>query len=65
MTLDQFGRTLSTYFWTDVTDGEDVYYGWFDDGGDLVEGVTLAPGTSFYFDAPSTSFYVNFPGVTL
>ena len=65
MTLDNAGRTLETYFWTDVEDGEDVYYGWYDGDGELVDGVTLAPGASFYFDAPSTSFYVNFPGVTL
>ena len=65
MSLDAAGRTLATYYWYDVTDGEDVYYGWFDDNGDLVENVTIAPGTSFYFGAPSTSFYVNFPGVAL
>ena len=63
-TLDNAGRTLKTYSWIDLTDGSDVYYGWYEDG-ELVENVSLISGESLYFRAPSTDYYVNFPGVTL
>ena len=63
--LDNAGRDVATYSWVDVNDGEDVFYGWYDDNGDLVGNVSLAPGESFYVRAPDTSYYMNFPGVTL
>ena len=36
-TLDENGSMLKQYFWYDITDGEDIYYGWQDgDSGEFV-----------------------------
>ena len=60
--LDEYGRTLETYFWYDVP-GE--LYGWLDINDDPVEGVMMQPGETLSFRAPDNTYYVNFPGVTL
>ena len=67
MILDEYGRSNveQTYYWIDVTDGDDVLYGWFNSDGDLAEEVTLAPGEGLYVNAPSNAYYLNFPKVDL
>ena len=67
-TLDKNGDMVNKYFWIDITDGEDVYYGWIDfDTGDIVEeaSVEVGAGESLWVDAPDTSFNLVLPGVTL
>ena len=64
--LDYRGRTVagSMYFWIDVTDGEDVYYGWLNEAGDFVEAgdVTFAPGEGLWVHAPSADFSLQYAG---
>ena len=60
--LDEYGRTLESYFWYDVP-GE--LYGWLDITDEPVEGVVMQPGESLSFVAPDNTYYVNFPGVEL
>ena len=59
---------VNKYFWIDITDGEDVYYGWIDfDTGDIIEEDTVAVGAgeALWVDAPSSDFNLVLPGVTL
>lgn len=67
--LDASGQTVpgSVYFWIDVTDGEDVYYGWMNEAGDLIEegDASIGAGEGVWVKAPSTAFKVVFPGVEL
>ena len=66
-TLDKSGRSESKLFWIDVTDGEDVYYGWLNADGDIIEegDVTVGPGAGLWVYAPSTAYTLKFPGVSL
>ena len=67
-TLDKNGSCVKIYFWYDVTDGEDVYYGWLDgDSGDFIEAgdVEVAAGEALWAYAPSTDYKLVVPGVTL
>ncbi len=67
-TLDKNGSRVNFYYWYDVTDGADVYYGWLDaDSGDFIsEGdVEVGAGEALWVDAPSTDYKLVLPGVTL
>jgi hypothetical protein len=67
-TLDEYGSTLKQYFWYDITDGEDVYYGWLDgETGDFIEeeSVMIGAGEALWVSAPSTSFKLVIPEVEL
>ena len=67
-TLDENGSMLKQYFWYDISDGEDVYYGWLDgDSGDFIEEgeVMLQPGEAVWVNAPDTAFTLEIPGVNL
>ena len=67
-TLDENGSMLKQYFWYDITDGEDIYYGWQDgDSGEFVEegAVFLQPGEALWVNAPDTAFTLVVPGVNL
>ena len=62
-TLDAFGRTIASYYWYDYE--EDDKYGWYNDEGELVEAVKIAPGESVYAYSPDDSFSIVIPGATL
>ena len=65
-TLDRYGRGGVTYAWMDLVDGDDVYYGWYDDGEEVLEGtLVLQPGEGLWANAPSSDYQIEFPGVTL
>ena len=66
-TLDASGNAVDMYFWVDVTDGDDVVYGWFDgDGNEISEGdVSVAPGAGLWAESSASTFKINVPGVTL
>ena len=67
-TLNKNGGTVNQYFWYDVTDGKDVYYGWLDakSGKFIAEGeVTVSAGEALWVDAPSTNYSIVLPGVSL
>lgn len=66
--LDAAGKQVegSVYFWLDIVDGEDVYYGWMNEGGDFIkEGdKILEMGETIWAYAPDT-WSVVIPGVSL
>ena len=62
-TLDAFGRTIASYYWYDSE--EDGMYGWYDEDGEYVEELEVAPGESIYAYAPDNSFSIVLPGVDL
>ena len=62
-TLDAFGRTIASYYWYDSE--EDGMYGWYDEDGEYVEELEVAPGESVYAYAPDNSFSIVLPGVDL
>lgn len=66
-TLDESGNAVDIYFWVDVTDGDDVVYGWFDNDGNEVEAGTVfvAPGAGLWAESSAATFMINVPGVTL
>lgn len=67
-TLDEYGSMLKQYYWYDITDGEDVYYGWLDgETGDFIEegSVMIGAGEALWVSAPSTSFKLEIAGVEL
>ena len=67
-TLNRNGGMVNQYYWYDVVDGEDVYYGWLDaDSGEFIEeeSVMVGAGEALWVDAPSTAFSLVLPGVTL
>ena len=67
-TLDEYGSMIKTYFWYDIVDGEDVYYGWLDgESGEFIEeeNVMLGAGEALWVSAPSTDYKLNIAGVTL
>ena len=66
-TLDSTGNMIDQYFWVDVTDGDDVVYGWFDNNGDQVEAenVMVEAGAALWVDAADSTFSLVIPGVDL
>ena len=67
-TLDKSGGMVNMYYWYDVTDGEDVYYGWLDGAsGEFIEAgdVSVDAGEALWVYAPSTDFKLVLPGVAL
>ena len=59
-TLDEAGRTTASYYWYDSA--EDEMYGWYDDEGEYVEGVTFATGEGLYARAPDATFSLQSAG---
>lgn len=63
--LDSRGAmvTGSNYYWIDVVDGEDVYYGWMNGDGDIIEDGTkiLNPGEALWVNAPAANYTIEFP----
>ena len=55
--------TGSNYYWIDVVDGEDVYYGWMNGDGDIIEDGTkiLNPGEALWVNAPAVNYTIEFP----
>ena len=67
-TLDKNGSKVDKYYWYDVVDGSDVYYGWLDGAsGDFIEpgDVEVGAGEALWVDAPSSDYNLVLPGVTL
>lgn len=66
-TLDNAGKTVDKYFWIDVVDGEDVYYGWLNLDGDIIEegDATLGSGEALWVYAPNSNYSLVIPGVSL
>ena len=64
--LDAAGKQIegSVYFWLDIVDGEDVYYGWMNEAGDFIEkgDAVFAPGDGVWVYAPSTEFKLQYSG---
>ena len=63
-TLDEYGRTVATYFWIDVVDGEDVLHGWLDGNDDPVEpgAVTFQAGEGLWVFCQDESFGLQSAG---
>ena len=62
-TLDEFGRTVKSYFFYDVP-GE--LYGWLDEfDEELDDTVVVEPGKGLYVMAPNDTLSIVFPGVSL
>jgi hypothetical protein len=63
-TLDEFGRTVNTYYYYDIP-GE--LTGWLDgDDNEVARGdVVLKPGEGLWTVSSSDGFFLNFPGVDL
>ena len=67
-TLNKNGGRDDLYLWYDVTDGDDVYYGWLDFKTEEFVGegeVEVGAGEALWTYAPNTSFSLVLPGVTL
>ena len=67
-TLNKNGGRVDQYYWYDVVDGDDVYYGWLDGAsGEFIEAgdVEVGAGEALWVDAPSTDFKLVLPGVAL
>lgn len=61
--LDEYGRTVESYFFYDVP-GE--LYGWLDiNDEEVADTVTIEPGAGIYVKAPNDGLSIVFPGVTL
>ena len=64
--LDAAGKQIegSVYFWLDIVDGEDVYYGWMNEAGDFIKkgDAVFAPGDGVWVYAPSTEFKLQYSG---
>ena len=68
-TLDPYGRTVDTYTWVDVpkddTDPDSIaYYGWYD-GENLIEGVTVTPGSGYWVGSDSTAYAIQSAGAVI
>ena len=63
-TLDEYGRTVATYFWVDDAD---TICGWFNEDGDevAVGDVTVAPGAGLWSFCDFDGFSFVWPKVTL
>ena len=63
-TLDEYGRTVNTYYYYDIP-GE--LTGWLDAEDNEVsrDDVVLKPGEGLWSFSKEDGFYLNFPGVTL
>ena len=67
-TLNKNGGRVDQYYWYDVVDGNDVYYGWLDGAtSDFIEvgDVEVGAGAALWVYAPSTDYKLVLPGVTL
>ena len=63
-TLDEYGRTVATYFWVDDAD---TICGWFNEDGDevAVGDVTVDPGVGLWTYCDFDGFNFVWPKVTL
>ena len=64
-TLNKNGDMVDKYYWYDITDGDDVYYGWLDlASGDFIEPgeVLFDVGDGLWVDAPSSDFKLQSAG---
>lgn len=60
--LDTFGRSQTKMFWADYTEGNDAWYGWYnDDWSTSYNDVELQPGESVWLKSPSASYLLNWP----
>ena len=58
----------SVYTWYNFIDGDDVYYGWMNEGGDFVtreDGITYKPGEGIWVNSSSDELAVEYPGVEI
>lgn len=60
--LDEYGRTVTTYFFADLPD--DDIYGWLDDNEETPD-VMIDPGAGLWVYAESDDFSLVLPGVKL
>jgi len=68
-TLDAYGRTLDTYTWVDVPKDEAepdsvTYYGWYD-GENLIECVSVSPGSGYWVASDSSGYSIQSAGAVI
>ena len=60
--LDIFGRSLTQMVWVDYTEGNETWYGWYnDDWSTSYNDVELQPGEGIWLTSPSASYLLNWP----
>ena len=60
--LDTFGRSQTLMIWADYTEGNDTWYGWYnDDWSTSYNDVELQPGESVWLKSPNASYLINWP----
>ncbi len=64
-TLDAYGRTVDSYNWIDWAGPDSDQEAWADDEGNIIEGVTFAPGQGLCVTGSSTEQSVRFPAPEL
>ena len=63
-TLDEYGRTARSFSWKDFTSKKGTWYGWYEDGEDLVESgdVTFQPGEGLWVYCSDDGFGLQSAG---
>ncbi len=64
-TLDNYGRTETSYAWCDYAGDSGEEVGWVNDDLEIVEGVSFAPGQGLWIQASSSNQYLRFPAPEL